>query len=36
MTVLLTTHHMEEAEELCDRVGLLIGGRLRAVGRPPP
>jgi ABC-2 type transport system ATP-binding protein len=34
MTVLLTTHYMEEAEQLCDRVGLLIGGRLRAVGRP--
>jgi ABC-2 type transport system ATP-binding protein len=34
MTVLLTTHYMEEAERLCDRVGLLIGGRLPAIGRP--
>ena len=34
MTVLLTTHYMEEAEQLCDRVGLLLDGRLRAVGRP--
>jgi ABC-2 type transport system ATP-binding protein len=34
MTVLLTTHYMEEAERLCDRVGLLLDGRLRAVGRP--
>jgi ABC-2 type transport system ATP-binding protein len=34
MTVLLTTHYMEEAERLCDRVGLLIDGRLRAIGRP--
>jgi len=34
MTVLLTTHYMEEAEQLCDRVGLLLNGRLRAIGRP--
>jgi ABC-2 type transport system ATP-binding protein len=34
MTVLLTTHYMEEAERLCDRVGLLLEGRLRAIGRP--
>jgi ABC-2 type transport system ATP-binding protein len=34
MTVLLTTHDMEEAERLCDRVGLLLDGRLRAIGRP--
>ncbi|HZA84949.1 MAG TPA: hypothetical protein VFC13_26300, partial [Actinomycetes bacterium] len=34
MTVLLTTHYMEEAEQLCDRVGLLLEGRLRAIGRP--
>jgi ABC-2 type transport system ATP-binding protein len=34
MTVLLTTHYMEEAERLCDRVGLLLDGRLRAIGRP--
>ena len=32
MTVLLTTHYMEEAEQLCDRVGLLLNGHLRAVG----
>ena len=35
MTVLLTPHYMEEAEQLCDRVGLLLNGRLRAIGRPP-
>jgi ABC-2 type transport system ATP-binding protein len=31
-TVLLTTHYMEEADALCDRVGLMHLGRLRAVG----
>ena len=34
MTVLLTTHYMEEAEVLCDRVALLDKGVLRAVGTP--
>jgi ABC-type multidrug transport system ATPase subunit len=34
MTVLLTTHYLEEAEQLCDRVGLLLDGHLRAIGRP--
>lgn len=33
-TVLLTTHDMEEAERLCDRVGILHEGRLVAVGTP--
>jgi ABC-2 type transport system ATP-binding protein len=33
-TVLLTTHYMEEADALCDRVGLMHDGRLRAVGTP--
>jgi len=32
-TVLLTTHYMYEAEELCDRVGFLNNGKLIAVGR---
>ena len=30
-TVLLTTHYMEEAEALCDRVGIINGGRLLAL-----
>jgi ABC-2 type transport system ATP-binding protein len=34
MTVLLTTHYMEEADLLCDRVALMHEGRLRAVGSP--
>lgn len=34
MTVLLTTHYMEEADVLCDRVALMHRGKLRAVGAP--
>ena len=33
-TVLLVTHGMEEAEELCDRVAIIDAGRVRAVGTP--
>nr|WP_220132385.1 ABC transporter ATP-binding protein [Natronomonas sp. LN261] len=33
-TVLLTTHYMDEAEELADRVGLLADGELVALGSP--
>ncbi len=34
-TVLLTTHYMEEAERLCDRVAIMDHGRLIALGTPP-
>ncbi len=34
MTVLLTTHYMEEADALCDRVALMHHGRLQIVGAP--
>lgn len=34
MTVLLTTHYMQEADALCDRVALMHHGRLQAVGTP--
>jgi ABC-2 type transport system ATP-binding protein len=32
--VLLTTHYMEEADALCDRVALMHRGVLQAVGTP--
>ena len=32
VTILLTTHYMEEAEALSDRIGILKNGRLLAVG----
>ncbi|QWT55960.1 ABC transporter ATP-binding protein [Christensenella sp. MSJ-20] len=31
-TVILTTHYMEEAQSLCDRIAVMVRGRLRAVG----
>ena len=34
VTILLTTHDMEEAELLCDRLAFLAGGRLVAEGTP--
>jgi len=33
-TVVLTTHYMEEAEELCDRVGIIDYGKLIALDSP--
>ncbi|RMZ55080.1 hypothetical protein APUTEX25_005706, partial [Auxenochlorella protothecoides] len=32
--VVLTTHSMEEAEALCDRLGIFVGGRLSCLGDP--
>jgi len=34
ITVLLSTHYMEEAEALCDRVGIIDHGRLLVVDTP--
>ncbi|MDN0201156.1 ATP-binding cassette domain-containing protein [Streptomyces sp. S.PNR 29] len=34
MTVLVTTHYMDEADQYCDRVGLMHRGRIRALGTP--
>lgn len=31
-SILLTTHQLEEAELLCNRVGILVNGRLRCLG----
>lgn len=33
-TVMLTTHYIEEAEALCDRIGILSHGKLIAIGTP--
>jgi ABC-2 type transport system ATP-binding protein len=33
-TIILTTHYMEEAQELCDRVGIIDHGKLIALGAP--
>ena len=31
---MLTTHAMDEAEQLCDRVAIVTGGKLAALGSP--
>jgi len=31
-SIMLTTHSMEEAEALCTRIGIMVGGRLRCLG----
>ena len=32
MAILYTTHYMEEAERLCDRIGIIDEGKIRAEG----
>src|SRR5579875_2941119 len=34
VTVMLTTHYLDEAERLADRVAIMVDGRLAALGRP--
>ncbi len=33
-TIVLTTHLLDEAEQLCDRVAIVVAGRLAAIGTP--
>jgi len=33
-TVLLTTHAMDEAENLCNRIGIMVNGQMRCIGTP--
>src|SRR5258708_14350014 len=33
-TILLTTHYIEEAERLCDRVAIVDAGKIIAMGTP--
>ena len=32
--IVLTTHSMEEAETLCDRLGIFVDGQLVCIGNP--
>ncbi len=34
VTLILTTHYMDEAEQLCDRIAVMDGGRIVAHGSP--
>ncbi len=34
MTIFLSTHYMEEADKLCDRIGIIDSGRIRTVDSP--
>ena len=34
VTLVVTTHYMDEAEQLCDRLVIMDGGRIAAEGRP--
>jgi ABC-2 type transport system ATP-binding protein len=33
LTVLLSSHHLHQVQQICDRVGLFVNGRLLAVGK---
>jgi ABC-2 type transport system ATP-binding protein len=33
-TVMFSTHILSDAETMCDRVGVIVGGKLRGVGAP--
>lgn len=34
MTIFLSTHYMEEADKLCDRIGIIDGGKIQVIDTP--
>ncbi|MEA3254863.1 MAG: ATP-binding cassette domain-containing protein [Candidatus Altiarchaeota archaeon] len=34
MTIILTTHYMEEADNICDRIAIIDEGRIKVIGNP--
>jgi ABC-2 type transport system ATP-binding protein len=34
ITLLLTTNYLDEADQLCDRIAIIDGGRVKAIGAP--
>ncbi len=34
MTIFLSTHYMEEADNLCDRIGIIDGGKIQVIDTP--
>jgi ABC-2 type transport system ATP-binding protein len=34
MTIFVTTHYMDEADQFCDRVGIISNGKIMALGTP--
>lgn len=34
-TVIMTTHYMEEAENICDRIAIMDRGKILTIGEPP-
>ena len=34
MTIFLSTHYMEEADNLCDRIGIIDGGKIQVIDSP--
>ena len=34
MTILLTTHYLEEADDLCDKLAIINAGKIEARGPP--
>ncbi|MCA9470463.1 MAG: ATP-binding cassette domain-containing protein [Nitrospirales bacterium] len=34
MTIVMTTNYLDEADQLCDRIAIIDGGRIRTIGSP--